>query len=62
MKIGFQVLPEFVVVQHKRDLGILSAFIEFFRCGKLAPNHGDRKCYRVRAFADLRDIIIPFFF
>lgn len=61
MKVGFQVLPEFVVVPHERDLQILEGFVDYFNCGKVAPNHGDRKCYRVRALAELRDIIIPFF-
>jgi len=61
MTIGVQVLPEFVVVQHKRDVAVLHALKAFFKCGVVRTNHGDRMCYRVRRLEHLRDIIIPFF-
>jgi hypothetical protein len=56
-----QVLPEFVVVQHSRDIKILHAIKDFFQCGVVRKNHGDRMCYRVRDLSHLSNIIIPFF-
>ena len=39
MKIGWQVLPEFRVVQHKRDVAILERLQEFFGSGQVTVNH-----------------------
>jgi len=61
MTIGYQVLPEFVVVQHKRDVQVLYALKKYFRCGVVRKNHGDRMAYRVRSIEHLLNIIIPFF-
>jgi hypothetical protein len=61
MSIKFQVLPEFTVVQHKRDVQILHALKSFFGCGVVRTNHGDRLAYRVRSKEHLLEIIIPFF-
>ena len=61
MSIGFQVLPEFTVVQHKRDVQILHALKEHFGCGVVRVNHGERMAYRVRSLEHLRDVICPFF-
>ena len=61
MTLGVQVLPEFVVVQHKRDVHVLHAIKEFFSCGVVRTNHGDRMCYRVRKLEHHQTIIIPFF-
>ncbi len=61
MTVGVQVLPEFTVVQHKRDIKILYAFKDFFQCGVVRVNHGDRMAYRVRNLKQLEQIIIPFF-
>jgi len=61
MTLGFQVLPEFVVVQHKRDVKVLNALKHFFACGVVRTNHGDRMCYRVRKIEHLSRVIIPFF-
>jgi hypothetical protein len=61
MTAKFQVLPEFTVVQHKRDVTLLYALKEFFRCGVVRSNHGDRMAYRVRGIKHLSEIIIPFF-
>ena len=62
MTAGYQVLPEFTVVQHKRDIQILHALKDYFGCGVVRTNHGDRMAYRVRSIKDLSQIIIPFFF
>lgn len=61
MKVGYQVLPEFTVVQHKRDIQILYAFKSYFGCGVVRSNHGDRMAYRVRSQVHLLELIIPFF-
>jgi hypothetical protein len=61
MKAGFQVLPEFTVVQHERDVQVLHAFKAHFGCGVVRRNHGDRMAYRVRSKEHLLQHIIPFF-
>ena len=61
MTVGFQVLPEFTVVQHKRDVQILHALKAHFGCGVVRVNHQDRMAYRVRGQEHLRERIIPFF-
>ena len=61
MTIGYQVLPEFTVVQHQRDVGVLYALKNHFKCGVVRTNHGDRMAYRVRSCQHLNERIIPFF-
>ena len=61
MTCGYQVLPEFTVVQHEKDIQILYALKKFFGCGVVRSNHGDRMAYRVRDISHLGQIIIPFF-
>ena len=61
MTAGFQVLPEFTVVQHQRDVQLLYALKEFFGCGVVRVNHGDRMAYRVRKLEHLKEQIVPFF-
>lgn len=61
MAAGFQVLPEFTIVQHQRDVQILHAIKAYFGCGVVRRNHGDRMAYRVRGFKHLMEHIVPFF-
>ena len=61
MTIGYQVLPEFTVVQHKRDIQLLHALKAYFGCGVVRSNHADRMAYRVRGIKHLLENIIPFF-
>jgi LAGLIDADG endonuclease len=61
MTTGFQVLPEFTVVQHERDVQLLHALKAFFGCGVVRKNHGDRLAYRVRSKEHLLQRIVPFF-
>ena len=61
MRAGFQVLPEFTVVQHERDVQLLHALKTFFGCGVVRRNHGDRMAYRVRGKEHLLRYIVPFF-
>ncbi len=55
-QIGYQVLPEFVVVQHQRNVQVLYALKGFFKCGVVRKNNGDRWCYRVRKLNCLKEI------
>jgi len=61
MTAGFQVLPEFTVVQHERDVQVLHALKAYFGCGVVRVNHGDRMAYRVRGIKHLLEHIVPFF-
>ena len=61
MTSGFQVLPEFTVVQHQRDIQLLHALKKFFGCGVVRSNHAERMAYRVRSLDHLNERIIPFF-
>ena len=60
MSLGWQVLPEFRVVQHKRDEAVLHRFKDFFECGSVCKNHDERKEFRVRGLKNLNKIV--FFF
>lgn len=61
MTLGFQVLPEFTIVQHQRDVNVLYALKDYFQCGVVRTNHGQILSYRVRDHKHLKEIIIPFF-
>jgi hypothetical protein len=56
MTAGYQVLPEFVVVQHMRDIQILYALKKFFQAGVVRVNHDDRYSYRIRKLEQLERI------
>lgn len=58
-----QVLPEFVITQHARDVKVLEAIKTYFGCGVVRFNNRTRNvmCYRVRQLEHLVNIIIPFF-
>ena len=57
LKLGYQVLPEFRVVQHERDIQILYALKRFFRCGVVRRNHGDRWELRIRKLSCLLQVV-----
>jgi len=61
MTAKFQVLPEFRVVQHERDIQLLYALKKYFGYGTVRRNHGDRFEFRVRKHEALLNKIIPFF-
>jgi hypothetical protein len=56
MAAGYQVLAEFVVVQHERDVQILQALKRFFEGGVVRRNHEDRWCLRVRNLTVLKRV------
>ena len=61
MSAGFQVLPKFTVVQHRRDIQVLHALKAYFGCGVVRVNHDERMAYRVRGLEHLTQRIAPFF-
>ena len=61
MTAGYQVLPEFVVVQHKNDVQILYALKNYFKCGVIRVSFENHMAYRVRGIKHITDVIIPFF-
>ena len=61
MTIRYQVLPEFRIVQHKKDIKLLYAIKDYFKCGVVRVNHSDRYEVRIRSIEHLNKIIIPFF-
>jgi len=61
MSAGWQVLPEFRVVQHQKDIKLLYKIKEYLGCGTVRKNHGDRYELRIRKLDHLKNIVIPFF-
>ena len=61
MTCKIQILPEFTVVQHKKNIQVLYALKEHFKCGVVRVNHGDRYAYRVRGLNNINTSVIPFF-
>ena len=57
MSLGWQVLPEFRIVQHKRDEQILHRIRDTLGCGRIVINHGDRLELRVRGMENLTKIV-----
>jgi hypothetical protein len=60
MTLGWQVLPEFRIVQHQRDDSVLYEIKDFFGFGNVTKNHGDRNEFRVRGLNNLKQIILFF--
>ena len=56
-----QILPEFRVVQHKKDIKLLYALKSYFKAGVVRINDDDRYELRIRKIQDLREIVIPHF-
>lgn len=63
MRLGYQVLLEFSIVQSNRDKTLLLALIDYFDCGIVKANDKVKSKYQfiVRNQKDLTNIIIPFF-
>jgi len=61
---GYQVLPEFVVTQHKRSIHVLYALKDYFKSGVVRTSRGkdsDIMCFRIRNATVLRERVVPFF-
>ena len=61
MPLGYQVLPEFTVVQHSQDIQVLHGLKKFFGCGVVRPHGPNTHAYRVRKGEHLMTVIAPFF-
>ena len=61
MKIGYQVLPEFRIVQHEKDIKLLYALKSFFQGGVVRVNHDERMELRIRSIDSLNKKVIPHF-
>ena len=57
MSQGWQVLPEFRIVQHSRDEAILHRLCNFFGCGRVVLNRGTQKELRIRRLNDLKRVV-----
>ena len=57
MRVGWQVLPEFRVVQHERNERVLTQLKSFFGFGTVTVNNGDRKEFRVRGLENLTRVV-----
>ena len=57
MKLGWQVLPEFRIVQHERDEQLLKNLQLFFGCGTVTINHDTRKELRIRGIDNLTKVV-----
>ena len=57
MKTGYQVFPEFRIVQHERDVQVLYALKKFFGCGVVRRNHDDRYELRIRKLDCLKRVV-----
>lgn len=62
-KLGYDILPQYRVTQHERDLVVLKRIILTMGCGTLVkPSEGrDRYTVSVASKKDLLAIVIPFF-
>jgi len=61
MSLGWQVLPEFRIVQHEKNEEVLNKIKNYFGFGDVKINrtdhHGTRKEFRVRGLENLNKII-----
>jgi len=61
MSLGWQVLPEFRIVQHEKDEFVLHKIKNYFGFGDIKINrtdhHGTRKKFRVRGLENLNKLI-----
>jgi hypothetical protein len=55
-----QVLPEFRIVQHKRDKVLLEQIRSFFGYGSVTINHGNIKELRIRGLENLNKLVLFF--
>lgn len=61
MTCGYQILPEFRIVQHKKDIQVLHALRLFFQSGVVRINHEDRYELRIRSVEHINRYVIPHF-
>ena len=59
MKLGYQVILEFVITQHKKDYNLMLRIKDFFNCGYLVKDGPDKYQYRIRALSQLEKHLFP---
>lgn len=52
----YEVIPEFAVIRHRRDIQALYALKRFFGCGVVRPDQGEGYAYRVQRLECLERI------
>ena len=57
MSVGYQVLPEFRIVQHEWDVQVLHALKRFFGAGVVRRNREDRQELRIRELKALSRVV-----
>lgn len=57
MSLGWQVLPEFRIVQHEKDEEVLYQIRDVFGFGTVTKNHGNRKELRIRGLKNLNKVV-----
>jgi len=60
MTVGYQVLPEFRIVQHYKNINVLYSLKKFFGYGVVRKNHDDRYELRIRDINQLI-VVVDFF-
>lgn len=60
-RLGFAVKLVFIITQHCREEQLMTSLIKYFNCGHVYKNNSDILDLKVTKFADLENIIIPFF-
>lgn len=59
-RLGFAVKLVLIVTQHCREKQLMTSIINYFNCGHVYENKSGTIDFKVRKFADLDNIIIPF--
>ena len=57
MTLGWQVLPEVRIAQHKRDEEVLHKIRSVLQCGAVVKSHGDILELRVRGIEQLNHLV-----
>lgn len=58
---GYQIIPEFVVTQHKRNISVLYGIKKVMKnIGVVRKNKATYQ-FKVRKLSELKDVVLPFF-
>jgi hypothetical protein len=59
MNTGYQVMLQFAITQHVRDLSMMMQLVEFFGCGYVTKDGPTKVQFRIRNFMDLLKLSLP---
>lgn len=59
MRLGYQVILEFVISQHVRDAILMDRIAEFFGCGYIAKDGATMLQFRIRGMSDVTRFLLP---